>query len=168
MIQLTELQSMRDTLQRAIFSGTRLVQFTDPRGRVQQRRRHAESACQHRHSDRQGFGADTILIQRGHSQQRVNECHRQNDRLFLAGARLPSRAVSRGDPGLRIRRREIGASHGWMDCCGRRCQHGGRGLPVLTPETDQIVTVAVEATPIYDTTNGIITAVVKCSVDAIC
>ncbi|MCL5743708.1 MAG: hypothetical protein M1541_07245 [Acidobacteria bacterium] len=29
MIQLTELQSMRDTLQRAIFSGTRRVQFTD-------------------------------------------------------------------------------------------------------------------------------------------
>jgi hypothetical protein len=28
-IQLTELQSMRDTLQRAIFSGTRRVQFTD-------------------------------------------------------------------------------------------------------------------------------------------
>jgi len=29
MIQLTELQSMRDTLQRAIFSGARRVQFTD-------------------------------------------------------------------------------------------------------------------------------------------
>jgi len=29
MIQLAELQSMRDTLQRAIFSGTRRVQFTD-------------------------------------------------------------------------------------------------------------------------------------------
>jgi hypothetical protein len=29
MINLTELQSMRDTLQRAIFSGTRRVQFTD-------------------------------------------------------------------------------------------------------------------------------------------
>ena len=29
MIQLTELQSMRDELQRAIFSGTRRVQFTD-------------------------------------------------------------------------------------------------------------------------------------------
>ncbi len=29
MIQLTELRSMRDTLQRAIFSGTRRVQFTD-------------------------------------------------------------------------------------------------------------------------------------------
>ena len=29
MIQLSELQSMRDTLQRAIFSGTRRVQFTD-------------------------------------------------------------------------------------------------------------------------------------------
>ena len=29
MIQLTELQSMRDALQRAIFSGTRRVQFTD-------------------------------------------------------------------------------------------------------------------------------------------
>jgi hypothetical protein len=29
MIQLTELQSMRDTLQRAVFSGTRRVQFTD-------------------------------------------------------------------------------------------------------------------------------------------
>ena len=35
-------------------------------------------------------------------------------------------------------------------------------------ETDQIVTVAVECTPIYDTTNGIITAVAKCNVDAIC
>ena len=29
MIPLTELQSMRDTLQRAIFSGTRRVQFAD-------------------------------------------------------------------------------------------------------------------------------------------
>ena len=29
MIQLTELQSIRDALQRAIFSGTRRVQFTD-------------------------------------------------------------------------------------------------------------------------------------------
>lgn len=29
MIQLTELQAMRDTLQRSIFSGTRRVQFTD-------------------------------------------------------------------------------------------------------------------------------------------
>lgn len=29
MINLTELQTMRDTLQRAIFSGTRRVQFTD-------------------------------------------------------------------------------------------------------------------------------------------
>jgi len=35
-------------------------------------------------------------------------------------------------------------------------------------ETDHTVTVAVEATPIYDTTNGIITAVAKCKVDAIC
>ena len=35
-------------------------------------------------------------------------------------------------------------------------------------ETDTIVTVAVEATPIYDTTNGIITAVARCNVDAIC
>jgi hypothetical protein len=35
-------------------------------------------------------------------------------------------------------------------------------------ETDQIVTVAVDCTPIYDTTNGIITAVAKCNVDAIC
>jgi hypothetical protein len=35
-------------------------------------------------------------------------------------------------------------------------------------ETDQIVTVAVECTPIYDATNGIITAVAKCNVDAIC
>ncbi len=34
-------------------------------------------------------------------------------------------------------------------------------------ETDQIVTVAVECTPIYDATNGIITAVAKCNVDAI-
>ena len=29
MIQLTELQSMRDTLQRAMFSGTLRVQFSD-------------------------------------------------------------------------------------------------------------------------------------------
>ena len=29
MIQLSELQAMRDALQRAIFSGTRRVQFTD-------------------------------------------------------------------------------------------------------------------------------------------
>ena len=35
-------------------------------------------------------------------------------------------------------------------------------------ETDQFVTVAVECTPIYDATNGIITAVAKCNVDGIC
>ena len=35
-------------------------------------------------------------------------------------------------------------------------------------ETDQFVTVAVECTPIYDATNGLITAVAKCGVDGIC
>jgi len=35
-------------------------------------------------------------------------------------------------------------------------------------ETDQIVTVAVEATPMYDSTNGIVSAVAKCGVDGIC
>ena len=35
-------------------------------------------------------------------------------------------------------------------------------------ETDQFVTVAVECTPIYDATNGIITAVAKYNVDGIC
>lgn len=35
-------------------------------------------------------------------------------------------------------------------------------------ETDQFVTVAVECTPIYDATNGIVTAVAKCNVDGIC
>jgi hypothetical protein len=35
-------------------------------------------------------------------------------------------------------------------------------------ETDQVVTVAVEATPLYDATNGIVSAVAKCGVDSIC
>ena len=35
-------------------------------------------------------------------------------------------------------------------------------------ETDGIVTVAVECLPMYDATNGIISAVAKCGVDAIC
>jgi hypothetical protein len=35
-------------------------------------------------------------------------------------------------------------------------------------ETDQIATVAVDCTPIYDATNGIISAVAKCGVDGIC
>ena len=35
-------------------------------------------------------------------------------------------------------------------------------------ETDQILTVAVECTPLYDTTNGVISAVAKCGIDAIC
>jgi hypothetical protein len=35
-------------------------------------------------------------------------------------------------------------------------------------ETDQLVTVVVEATPLYDSTNGIVTAVAKCNVDQIC
>ena len=35
-------------------------------------------------------------------------------------------------------------------------------------ETDQVVTVAVEATPLYDSTNGIVSAVAKCGVDGIC
>ena len=35
-------------------------------------------------------------------------------------------------------------------------------------ETDGIVTVAVDATPLYHATNGVISAVAKCNVDAIC
>jgi hypothetical protein len=35
-------------------------------------------------------------------------------------------------------------------------------------ETNGIVTVAVDCTPLYDTTNGIISAVAKCTVDGIC
>ena len=35
-------------------------------------------------------------------------------------------------------------------------------------ETDQILTVAVECLPMYDSTNGILTAVAKSTVDAIC
>ncbi len=35
-------------------------------------------------------------------------------------------------------------------------------------ETDQILTVAVECTPMYDANNGILTAVAKCGVDGIC
>ena len=35
-------------------------------------------------------------------------------------------------------------------------------------ETEGIVTVAVECNPLYDATNGIISAVAKCSVDGIC
>jgi hypothetical protein len=34
-------------------------------------------------------------------------------------------------------------------------------------ETDQFATVAVECTPIYDSTNGLLTAVAKCGIDAI-
>jgi hypothetical protein len=41
-------------------------------------------------------------------------------------------------------------------------RHGGDG------RDGQIVTVAVDCTPIYDSTNGIITAVAKCNVGAIC
>ena len=35
-------------------------------------------------------------------------------------------------------------------------------------ETDQILTVAVDCTPMYDSTNGILTAVGKSGVDGIC
>ena len=35
-------------------------------------------------------------------------------------------------------------------------------------ETDQILTVAVECLPMYDSGNGILTAVAKCGVDGIC
>jgi hypothetical protein len=35
-------------------------------------------------------------------------------------------------------------------------------------ETDQILTVAVDCLPMYDSTNGILTAVGKCGVDSIC
>ena len=35
-------------------------------------------------------------------------------------------------------------------------------------ETDQILTVSVECSPLYDSTNGIVSAVAKCGVDAIC
>jgi hypothetical protein len=35
-------------------------------------------------------------------------------------------------------------------------------------ETDGILTVAVECTPMYDASNGILTAVAKCGVDGIC
>jgi len=35
-------------------------------------------------------------------------------------------------------------------------------------ETDQILTVSVECTPLYEATNGVISAVAKCAVDSIC
>ncbi|MCC6366849.1 MAG: hypothetical protein IT165_25285 [Bryobacterales bacterium] len=35
-------------------------------------------------------------------------------------------------------------------------------------ETDQILTVSVDCTPLYDATNGVISAVAKCNVDQIC
>jgi hypothetical protein len=35
-------------------------------------------------------------------------------------------------------------------------------------ETDGIVTVAVECLPMYEATNGIVSAVAKCNVDGIC
>jgi hypothetical protein len=35
-------------------------------------------------------------------------------------------------------------------------------------ETDQFATVAVDCVTQYDATNGIITAVARCNVDAIC
>jgi len=35
-------------------------------------------------------------------------------------------------------------------------------------ETDQILTVSVDCTPLYDSTNGVISAVAKCNVDQIC
>ncbi len=35
-------------------------------------------------------------------------------------------------------------------------------------ETDQILTVSVDCTPLYESTNGVISAVAKCSVDSIC
>ena len=41
-------------------------------------------------------------------------------------------------------------------------EHCERGTDLL------IVTVAVECLPMYDSTNGIISAVAKCGVDSIC
>jgi hypothetical protein len=35
-------------------------------------------------------------------------------------------------------------------------------------ETDQILTVAVDCLPMYDSTNGVLTAVAKCGVDGVC
>ena len=35
-------------------------------------------------------------------------------------------------------------------------------------ETDQVLTVSVECLPMYDSSNGILTAVGKTTVDAIC
>ncbi|MCC6394227.1 MAG: hypothetical protein IT167_26765 [Bryobacterales bacterium] len=35
-------------------------------------------------------------------------------------------------------------------------------------ETDQILTVSVECTPLYDSVNGVVSAVAKCGVDSIC
>ena len=35
-------------------------------------------------------------------------------------------------------------------------------------ETDGIVTVSVECLPMFDSTNGIVSAVAKCGVDSIC
>ena len=53
--------------------------------------------------------------------------------------------------------------------CLRDLTRGGLASALVEiAETDQILTVAVECVPMYHSVNGILTAVGKCAVDAIC
>ena len=73
MIQLTELQSMRDTLQRAIFSGTRRVQFTDRAVEYNTIDEMRKALADIDTAISQRLGLDAVLFQLGHSQQGLNE-----------------------------------------------------------------------------------------------
>lgn len=64
-------------------------------------------------------------------------------------------------------------------CCGANLTHDTDNylqltwpqvalLKVEVGETDQILTVSVESTPMCHTTNGVLTAVAKCQVDNSC
>ena len=59
----------------------------------------------------------------------------------------------------RVRRQQLARSLTWQKIAYS---------VVEIAETDQILTVAVECIPMYHSTNGILTAVAKCAVDAIC
>ena len=120
---------MRDTLQRAIFSGTRRVQFTDRAVEYNSIDDMRKALADIDAAIAKASGAGAVVFQPGHAQQGLNERSRQSDRLLLARAGISSRAVPRGDRDVRIRRREVGAPHGRVDGGRRRREHRGRRLP---------------------------------------
>ena len=105
--------------------------------------------------------------------------------ITVSGAAIPAGA----HPGLHGRRQRLLFENGSDEYAKLKAQTTGTAVITLAydannslqltwqkvaysvveiAETDQILTVAIDCTPMYDANNGILAAVAKCGVDGIC